>query len=219
MVYNIKKKNLSSSTNHKKNNNILNNLVDNNIPQEEDSKIIKAAKKEIKKTNISQSINVKAAMCADSKKFLLVDIIVFITIIRYFIKYIIRPFILHKYSPDATKLKNTIIYYLNKYTDRSNLLLFIFYILTILIFISFTNYQLQNIGIVMFISFVTSIAGSADQLLTGALISGIIVYLFIRIRTELASSVTGIQKCDISIFKSMYNLIKDIYIYLKHKLT
>lgn len=171
----------NSKTNSQKRRVPLNNL--DGLPNKEDSHLRQIAKNELNYSNKQQSIDVKAVICNDTKKLLCLDIIVIITILRYISKYIINPFIYHEYSQDFNILKSTINKYIKKYSNSTNLSLFIVYLVTLILFFSFENYQFQNIAIIMAMNFITSIAVDANQLLSGAILSGIIAYAFIRIRS------------------------------------
>lgn len=184
--------------------------LNNGLSYKQNLAILKKAKQELSTANKMQSIQVKASICEDSKRLIIVDIIVIFTVLRYIYKYLVKPFIFKKHGQDYTKLREAINFYFTKYTSKGNSFLFIFYLIITILFLALSNYQLQNVGIVMFISFITAIAASADQLLTGALLSGITIYIFIRIRTEMISTKDNIQRCNVSLLKE----IETIYLNL-----
>lgn len=198
--------------------NLIQNLAQkNDLYSKENNRLLREAREKIKEDNKSQSIQISAEICADTEKLLIVDLIVIITILRYLIKYIITPLIRDNYSSDVRVLKKILRRYISKYTNSENRYIFILYILIIFVFLSLSNFQFQNIGIIMFITFITTLTAEADQLLTGALVSGIIVYLFIRIRTTMISPGNKIQYCNVSIITALKNSIENLYNYIFSK--
>ena len=64
----------------------------------------------------------------------------------------------------------------------------------------------------MLMTIITSIAAESNQLLTGALLSGIVVYIFLRIRSYYIARNSEISKCATTPFSQIKNIINQ---YLK----
>jgi Na+/H+-translocating membrane pyrophosphatase len=79
-----------------------------------------------------------------------------------------------------------------------NIFLFIIFCFIIIIFLTFNVIELQNIGIILLITFFTAIAQEGEEFLLGAVLSGITAYLFIRLKTYFSSKNHKLDKCGIS---------------------
>lgn len=189
-------------------------MTENGLSYNINRQLLEKAQNDLDKDNKMQSQELRDEICADSKKIVIVDIIIILSIIRYLIIYGILPLIYGRKDKDLFNLHKNLKFYFKKYTSRKNIFIFILYIIITIVFISFSNYQLQNIGIVMFISFITSIAAASNLLITGALFSGITIYIFLRLRQKFFSPKEKLDKCNVS----LWQVIKNIIISFIHKI-
>ena len=63
-------------------------------------------------------------------------------------------------------------------------------------FLSFNLFELQNIGIILLMSFITAIAQEGEEFLLGAIISGITVYIFIILKAYYNSTDKKLNECS-----------------------
>ena len=165
--------------------NILNNKVKKKIASEI-----------IKKNTISETNVIRAEICDQKLKLTILNILIIIFILLLTNQFIIQPFFFKEYTHNSLKFHKVIKKYFDKYTNPKNLLLFVIFILIILIFLSLNVIELQNIGIILLITFITAIAQEGKEFLLGAIFSGITAYIFIRLKTYFSSKNTKIYECD-----------------------
>ena len=115
-------------------------------------------------------------------------------------RFIIEPYFFKKKSNDFISFRKILKKYYNKYTNSKNIYLFTLFILIICVFLSFNLFELQNIGIILLMSFITAIAQEGEEFLLGAIISGITVYIFIILKAYYNSSDKKLNECSDDIF-------------------
>ena len=166
----------------------------------------KISKEIISKNTKEQTIVIKAEVCDHRLKLLILNILIFIVCILIIYKLFIQPYFFPSERKSISRFHHVIIKYYKKYTSLDNIFLFIIFCFIIVIFLSLNVIELQNIGIILIITFFTAIAQEGEEFLLGAILSGITAYLFIRLKTYFSSKNHKLDKCGVN-----------NWIYLKHK--
>jgi len=169
--------------------NILNNKVKKKIASEI-----------IQKNTLSETNVIRAEICDQKLKLTILNILIIVFLILLMNRFIIQPMFFNHHTHNSLKFHNIIKKYFHKYTNSKNLFLFIIFLLIIFIFLSLNVIELQNIGIILLMTFVTSIAQEGKEYLLGAILSGITAYVFIRLKTYFSSKNTKLYECDDDIF-------------------
>ena len=167
------------------------------------------ASKIINKNTQYQANIIRAEICDHKLKLTLLNILIIIIILIMIHRFIIKPYFFDYKENNILLFHKIIKKYYNKYTSSKNIFLFILFVLIIIIFISLNIEILQNIGIVLLITFITAIAQEGEEFLLGALFSGISVYIFIRIKTYFVNNNYKLDKCGDNIFtiiKKKFNI-------------
>jgi hypothetical protein len=147
--------------------------------------------------NTENQINIiKAEVCSHKLKLTILNILIVIILIIIIYRFIIEPYILKIKSNDFISFRKILKKYYNKYTNSKNIYLFIVFILIICVFLSFNLFELQNIGIILLMSFITAIAQEGEEFLLGAIISGITVYIFIILKAYFNSKDKKLNECS-----------------------
>ena len=165
-----------------------------------DKKKIKMATNIINKNAQNQINIIKAEVCNHKLKLIILNILIVIILIIITYRFIIEPYFFKKKSPDFISFRKILKKYYNKYTSSKNIYLFIVFILIIIVFLSFNLFELQNIGIILLMSFITAIAQEGEEFLLGAVISGITVYIFIILKAYYNSKDKKLNECSENIF-------------------
>ena len=173
---------------------------------EEEEKLNDYEKKKISKNIISkntkeQTIVIKAEVCDHRLKLLILNILIIIACSLIIYKLFIEPYFYQSKRKNISKFYHVLIKYHKKYTSIQNIFLFIIFCFIIFIFLTFNVIELQNIGIILLITFFTAIAQEGEEFLLGALLSGISAYIFIRVKTYFSSKNHNFDKCGINHFK------------------
>ena len=151
--------------------------------------------------NTQNQINIiKAEVCNHKLKLTILNILIMIILIIITHRFIIEPYFFNKKSHDFISFRKILKKYYNKYTNSKNIYLFIVFILIIIVFLSFNLFELQNIGIILLMSFITAIAQEGEEFLLGAIISGITVYIFILLKAYYNSTDKKLNECSENIF-------------------
>ena len=185
-----------------------------NKEQEEENKIDnkkkKIASKIIKKDTDTQIDAFRAEVCNHKLKLTILNIFIFIIFGIIITRFIINPYCIKKKNiqKDVLSFHNVLIKNYYKYTNTDNILLLVLFIIIIIIFLSFNIIELQNIGIILLITFITAIAQEGGQFLTGALLSGITAYLFIRLKTYFNTKNHKLDQCNDDIITIIKNKFK-----------
>ena len=167
------------------------------------------ASKIINKNTQNQTNIIRAEICDHKLKLTLLNILIIIIFLIMIHRFIIKPYFFDYKENNILLFHKIIKKYYNKYTSSKHIFLFILFILIIIIFISLNIEILQNIGIVLLITFITAIAQEGEEFLLGALFSGISVYIFIRIKTYFGNNNYKLDKCGDNIFtiiKKKFNI-------------
>lgn len=204
---------------HQSNKNTISKSVLNliGINKKENKEIHHQVNKTINKINNNEDSNITAMECHNMSTFLIIDIIIIFVIIRHIRIFIINPYIYHIYSQDYQLLSKTLYKYYVKYTQSNELqkITFYCYLVMIVLFLSLDSYQFQNIGILLFMSFITFITAEANQMLSGALFSGIVTYLFLRIKAFVKNKNKVIAKCSFPLMEVCKRIIIAIFWLIK----
>ena len=160
----------------------------------------------IKKNTKDQISVIDAEICDHRLKLTVLNTLIIIILILTLYKLFIKPSFLHIKKNNTNKLYKAFKKYYSKYTNTDNIFLFIIFIFIIIIFLSFNVIELQNIGIILLITFITAIAQAGEDFLLGAIVSGITAYLFIRLKTYFNTKNHKLDECNI-----------DTMTYIKHK--
>ncbi len=187
------------------------------INKKENTEIHREVTKTINKNNNNEDSTITAMECHNMSTFLIIDIIIIFVIIRHIRIFIINPYIYHIYSSDYQLLSKTLYKYYLKYTQSNELqkITFYCYLVLIVLFLSLDSYQFQNIGILLFMSFITFITAEANQMLSGALFSCIVTYLFLRIKASLKNKNKIIAKCSFPLVDLCKKIIMAIFCLFK----
>ena len=165
----------------------------------------KIASKIISKDTQRQTNIIRAEICDHKLKLTLLNILIIVIFLIILHRFVIQPYFLGVKDDNILLFHKIIKKYYNKYTSPKNIFLFILFILIIIIFLSLNIAILQNIGIVLLITFVTAIAQEGEEFLLGALLSGISVYIFIRVKTYFDNKNYKLDKCGDNIFTIIKN--------------
>jgi hypothetical protein len=165
------------------------NILNNNVKK-------KIASIIIKKNTISETNVIRAEICDHKLKLTLLNFLIIIFILILINRFLIQPIFFKHHTHNSLKFHHLIKKYFNKYTDSKNLFLFIIFLLIICIFLSLNVIELQNIGIILLMTFVTAIAQEGKEYLLGAILSGITAYVFIRLKTYFSSNNYKLYECD-----------------------
>jgi len=92
-----------------------------------------------------------------------------------------------------------------------NIFLFIIFCFIVAIFLTFNVIELQNIGIILIITFFTAIAQEGEEFLLGAVLSGITAYLFIRLKTYFSSSNHKLDECGVNNWEYLKHQWKKLF--------
>ena len=184
----------------------------------EEEKLNDYEKKKISKDIISkntkeQTIVIKAEVCDHRLKLLILNTLIIVACSLIIYKLFIEAYFFPSKKKNMSKFYYVLIKYYKKYTNKQNLFLFIIFCFIIIIFLTFNVIELQNIGIILLITFFTAIAQEGEDFLLGALLSGISAYIFIRVKTYFSSKNHNLDKCGIN----HYDYIKYKWNKLLHK--
>lgn len=163
-------------------------------------KKIKIATNIINKNTQNQINIIKAEVCNHKLKLIILNILIIMILIIIIYRFIVEPYFFKKKSNDFISFHKILKKYYKKYTNSKNIYLFIIFILIICVFLSFNLFELQNIGIILLMSFITAIAQEGEEFLLGAIISGITVYVFIILKAYYNSKDKKLNECSDDIF-------------------
>ena len=166
----------------------------------------KISKEIISKNTKEQTIVIKAEVCDHQLKLLILNILIFIVCILIIYRLFIQPYFFPPGQKNIYNFYKVLIKYYKKYTSIDNIFLFIIFCFIIVIFLSLNVIELQNIGIILIITFFTAIAQEGEEFLLGAILSGITAYLFIRLKTYFSSKNHKLDECGVNNWE-----------YLKHR--
>jgi hypothetical protein len=161
-----------------------------------DKNKIKIATNIINKNAQNQINIIKAEVCNHKLKLTILNILIIIILIIIIYRFIIKPYFLKQQNNDFISFHKILKKYYNKYTNSKNIYLFLIFILIICVFLSFNLFELQNIGIILLMSFITAIAQEGEEFLLGAIISGITVYIFIILKAYFNSKDKKLNECS-----------------------
>ena len=171
--------------------------------EEEEVKLKISEKKKISKKIISKDTKqqtrvIRAEVCDHRLKLLILNILILIVCLLMIYRLFIQPYFFPSERKNITHFHKVLIKYYKKYTNMDNIFLFIIFCFIIIIFLSFNVIELQNIGIILLITFFTAIAQEGEEFLLGAILSGITAYLFIRLKTYFNSKNHKLDECGIN---------------------
>ena len=171
----------------------------------------KISKKIISKNTKEQTIVIKAEVCDHRLKILILNILIIIVCILIIYKLFIKPYFFHSKQKNISHFHQVLIKYYNKYTSMDNIFLFIIFCFIVAIFLTFNVIELQNIGIILIITFFTAIAQEGEEFLLGAVLSGITAYLFIRLKTYFSSSNHKLDECGVNNWEYLKHQWKKLF--------
>ena len=138
-------------------------------------------KKEIKKKNEEQDKLVELTIETERPKIIALDIIVGIAIFYIIVAYFILPFGFGYYRNEVSSFFQVLGNHYKSITRYYNLPIFFLFIGIVVCCFSFNNNDFKKAGLVLIIAYITSLAVEAKLFVTGALISGIATYIYIRV--------------------------------------
>lgn len=173
--------------------------------EEEEIKFKNSEKKKISKNIISKNTKeqtnvIRAEVCDHRLKLLILNILIFIVCLLIIYRLFIQPYFFQSEQKNISRFHLVLIKYYKKYTNMDNIFLFIIFCFIIAIFLTFDVIELQNIGIILLITFFTAIAQEGEEFLLGAILSGITAYLFIRLKTYFSSKDHKLDECGLNNF-------------------
>jgi len=116
-------------------------------------------------------------ICSNKKKFYAIDIFVFILICYYIYRFYILD---DNFSKSFKQIINS--QFMRYYSNKLNLTALILFFILIGLFMSIDLHAFQNLGIILFITFTTSIVEQGEAYILSAAISAIFVYIYLRLR-------------------------------------
>jgi len=151
-------------------------------------------KNPLKKKKATQILNqntnqdkqdIQATVKAERYKILALDFVIFLLIIVFFVRHFIQP--ISGQNNSAHQQISKVLYnlYLETYGKKNylNIFLSLALISIISIFLSFEDLQIKQIGLIIIVSFISSLAVEAKLFISGAVIAGISGYLYLRLIT------------------------------------
>ena len=142
---------------------------------------IKKAKKEITKINKKEEKLVELTIETEKPKILALDIIVGIAIFYIIVAFFILPFGFGYYRNEVSSFFQVLGNHYSSITRYYNLPIFFLFVGIVVCCFSFNNNDFKKAGLVLIIAYITSLAVEAKLFVTGALISGIATYIYIRV--------------------------------------
>lgn len=141
----------------------------------------KLAEKTIKKTNKEEIAQSRAIILADKPKIIALDVVIGIVILSIFLRFFVAPYFFGVKQVEIDRLYLVMKKWGGQIISYRNVYFLILYIIILGLFFSFNDNEFKKIGLILLISFITSIAVEAKLFVTGALISGIAAYIYIRV--------------------------------------
>ena len=118
----------------------------------------------------------------EGTKLLILTIIIGITIFLFLIKYFILPFFFKKGTDGFDRLFIEIKNHLHDiYTHKINIILFILLVALISTLMTFKDLNFKHLGMLLIITYISSIAVEAKLYLTGAMLNAVIIYIYLII--------------------------------------
>ena len=161
----------------------------------------KEAKNIIQDTNKQELKRSEAIIDIDKPKIIALDVTIGVVIISIFIRFVVFPYILNRKDVEINRLQSVIQKYGKEIFSFRNIFFLILYIVILGIFFSFGDSEFKKIGLVLLISFITSIAVEAKLFVLGALISGLAAYIYIRVAMAIEQKKINKNKKDKSNLK------------------
>lgn len=138
-------------------------------------------KKEIKKMDKKEDKLVVLTLETEKTKVIALDIIVGISIFYLLVVYFLLPFGFGYYRKEVNSFFNVLGNHFKRITKYYNFPIFLLFIGIVVCCFSFNNNNFKKAGLILIIAYITSLAVEAKLYVTGALISGIATYIYIRI--------------------------------------
>jgi hypothetical protein len=149
-----------------------------------EKKVKKLAEKTIKKTNKEEITQSRAILVADNSKVIALDVVIGIVVLSIFLRFFVAPYFFTIKQTEIDRLYDVIRKFGKEIITIRNIYFLILYIVILGLFFSFNDNEFKKIGLILIISFITSIAVEAKLFVIGALISGIAAYIYIRVVTS-----------------------------------
>ena len=152
------------------------------ISKKEAKKEVKKAKDIVTTTDKKESSDIKAIVVTEKGKIIALDVVVLLTVAFLLFRFVISPLFGIKHDENR-RLYSVIKSYSGRVFNTRNILLLLLFVAILAILFSFNDHEFKKIGLILLISYITSLAVEAKLFMTGALISGVTGYLYIRLLT------------------------------------
>ena len=107
---------------------------------------------------------------------------VLLTVAFLLLRFVILPLFGIQYD-ETQRFYGVIKTYSGRLFYKRNIPLLLLFIAILAIFFSFNDHEFKRIGLILLITFITSLAVEAKLFMTGVLIAGVTGYLYIRLLT------------------------------------
>lgn len=157
-------------------------FIRDNMEEEEQNIIKKKMEEVLKKKQDETAREYQLTIKAERPKIIALDVLIGITVVVYFIRFIFFPFVLKIYPVEYKKLHKVLKkHFTNVFNGYFNIFLFCIFIALLVIYFSFDNLNFKHMGIILLIAYITSLAVEAELFITGAVLNAIIVFIYIRV--------------------------------------
>jgi len=139
------------------------------------------AKDEIKEINKQKDEEILLTIKTERGKIIALDVIVGISVLYLIIVFFVLPFGFGYYRNEAMNFYQVLGKHVATVSRYYNLPIFFLFIGIVVCCFSFDNNDFKKSGLILIIAYITSLAVEAKLFVTGALISGIATYIYIRV--------------------------------------
>jgi len=148
--------------------------------QQEEEEISKE-KQIIEKINKKENELVILSLETEKPKIIALDVVIGLACFLILLRFIILPFGFGFYRNSTVQLFDVLHKHFSKVLSPQNIIFLILFIAIVAICFSFKNNDFKKTGLILLIAYITSLAVEAKLFVTGAIISGIATYIYIRV--------------------------------------